>query len=58
MGDAERRDESGRRISDLDRTVEWVFHELMPEIEQELIEKTDAPPTVPDAGAEDHPEGG
>lgn len=31
----ERRDEAGRKVSDLDRAVDWVFHDLVPKLEAE-----------------------
>lgn len=46
---AERRDESGRKYSEHDRTVDWVFHQLIPQIEAEDTAQVDGTvvPLVP-----------
>lgn len=35
MAETERRDEAGRRESDHGRTLDWVFNELIPELDKE-----------------------
>lgn len=38
MSETERRDEAGRRESDNERTVRWVYDDLIPQIDAERAE--------------------